>query len=85
MTEEFEYSVIGAICMDSRIIDRIEPILSPDDFTIPLCADIYEAACDAISRGQAVRCSLCRRHCRKARRGPRDVHQRVYVRLPNTC
>ena len=40
MTEEFEYSVIGAICMDSRIIDRIEPILSPDDFTIPLCADI---------------------------------------------
>lgn len=52
MTENFEYSVIGAICIDSRIIDKIEPILSPDDFTIPLCADIYESACDAISRGK---------------------------------
>lgn len=51
-TEEFEYSVIGAICIDNRIIDKISPVLSADDFTIGACADIYEAAQDAVSRGK---------------------------------
>lgn len=53
MTTDFEYSVIGAICIDSRIIEKITPILSADDFTITACADIYEAATDAVSRGKA--------------------------------
>jgi len=53
MTEEFEYSVIGAICIDNRIVDKISPILSPDDFTIAACAEIYESAQDAVSRGKA--------------------------------
>ena len=51
-TEEFEYSVIGAICIDNRIVDKISPVLSSDDFTIGACGDIYEAACDAVSRGK---------------------------------
>lgn len=53
MSEEFEYSVIGAICIDSRMVDKLVPILSADDFTIAACADIYEAAADAISRGKS--------------------------------
>lgn len=52
-TTEFEYSVIGAICIDSRIIDKISTVLSPDDFTISACADIYESALDAVSRGKS--------------------------------
>lgn len=53
MTQEFEYSVIGAICIDSRIIDRIAPLVAPDDFTIKACAEVYEAAIDALGRGKA--------------------------------
>ena len=51
-TSQLEYSVIGAICIDSRVCDKISSILSPDDFSISACGEVYEAACDALSRGK---------------------------------
>lgn len=51
-TSQLEYSVIGAICIDPRICDKISSILSPDDFSISACGEVYEAACDALSRGK---------------------------------
>ena len=47
-----EYSVIGAICIEPKICDKISGILSPDDFSISACSEVYEAACDALSRGK---------------------------------
>ena len=44
--------MIGAICIDPKICDRISSILSPDDFSISACSEVYEAACDALSRGK---------------------------------
>lgn len=49
---EFEYSVIGAICMDSGIIQKIAPLVAPSDFTIAVCGKIFEAALEAVSRGR---------------------------------
>ena len=47
-----EYSVIGAVCIEPKICDKISGILSPDDFSISACSEVYEAACDALSRGR---------------------------------
>ena len=52
-TTEFEKSVIGAICIDNRILDKISSILTSDDFTISACGEVYESAQDAASRGKA--------------------------------
>ena len=49
---EAEYSIIGAICIDCRTVDKIADKLLPDDFTIAACAEVYESACDAVSRGK---------------------------------
>ena len=51
-TSQLEYSVVGAICIDPRVCDKISSILSPDDFSISACSEVYEAACDARSRGK---------------------------------
>ena len=51
-TSQLEYSVIGAICIDPKICDKVSSILIPDDFSISACGEVYEAACDALSRGK---------------------------------
>ena len=51
-TSQLEYSIVGAICIDPKICDKISGILSPDDFSISACGEVYEAACDALSRGK---------------------------------
>lgn len=51
-TSQLEYSVIGAICIDPKVCNKISGILSPDDFSISACGEVYEAACDALSRGK---------------------------------
>ena len=51
-TSQLEYSVIGAICIEPKICDKISGILSPDDFSISACSEVFEAACDALSRGK---------------------------------
>lgn len=48
-----EYSVIGAICIEPKICDKISGFLNPEDFSILACGEIYEAACDALSRGKS--------------------------------
>lgn len=53
MTQEFEYSVVGAICIDIRVIDKIAHLVDPEDFTIRACAEVYESAVDAVSRGKS--------------------------------
>lgn len=50
---EAEYNIIGAICKDQRVVEKIAPKLSEEDFTISACADIYAAAVDATERGKS--------------------------------
>jgi replicative DNA helicase len=47
-----EHSIIGACCIDIRVLDRVGVFLTVDDFTIEACARIYDAALDARSRGK---------------------------------
>ena len=51
-TSQLEYAIVGAICIEPKICDKISTILSPDDFSISACSEVYEAACDALSRGK---------------------------------
>lgn len=48
-----EFSLIGAICIDSRIIERVQGKVNPDDFISRYCAAVFEAAVDADSRAKA--------------------------------
>lgn len=50
--ESLEYSVVGAICIDERVLDRISSFLTADDFGITACATVYDAALDAVGRGK---------------------------------
>ena len=49
--KELEYSVVGAILIDSQITGRISGVLSPDDFSIGICRAIYNAGLDALAKG----------------------------------
>ncbi len=51
-TSQLEYSIVGAICIEPKICDKISGILSPDDFSISACSEVFEAACDALGRGK---------------------------------
>jgi len=51
-TEEYEHALIGAICKDCSVIDKIDPVITATDFVIPACANIYDAALDAVLRGK---------------------------------
>lgn len=53
-TTEFEYSVVGAVVIDSRTVDKLSSILAAEDFTITACATVYEAAQRAQSAGKTL-------------------------------
>lgn len=49
---EIEYNIIGAICLDSKLIRALSAVLRPEDFSIAACGYVYEAAQDADSCGK---------------------------------
>ncbi|MFQ8765880.1 MAG: DnaB-like helicase N-terminal domain-containing protein [Oscillospiraceae bacterium] len=79
-TSQLEYSVIGAICIEPKICDKISGILSPDDFSISACSEVFEAACDALSRGKHFDAVLARRRYPKPRGRCSQLHPRVRLR-----
>ena len=51
-TLELEHALIGAVCREQGIIKTLASIIRPEDFSIAACAEVYEAALDADSRGK---------------------------------
>lgn len=50
---EAEQAVIGSIVIDQRAIKKVSPILSAEDFTVPVHIALFEAAVDIDERGKA--------------------------------
>ena len=48
-----EYSVIGALCHEPKCIEQIVGRVSGDDFEVAACAEVFETAYDAYTRGKA--------------------------------
>lgn len=49
---EAEIHVIGAILLNPSIVSQLAPKINSDDFTMKVCADLYEAAVDTYERGK---------------------------------
>ena len=54
----FEYSIIGALCISPECIAAIQDKVAPEDFTIPACAEIYNTAKQAYFRGKPFDCVI---------------------------
>lgn len=51
-SDNYEHSIVGALCIDQRSILRIAQLCTEDDFEIQACADVFAAAVDAVNRGK---------------------------------
>ncbi|MCF0174079.1 MAG: hypothetical protein HUJ95_01945, partial [Bacteroidales bacterium] len=49
---EYEYSVIGALCIDPSMLDSLMGVVSAEDFMLPMCRKIYEAALAKRNNGE---------------------------------
>ena len=47
---DLEISIIGAVCIDFRCLQKIRGVLQAEDFSSKLCAQVYQAALDAADR-----------------------------------
>lgn len=52
-TSQFEYSLAATVCLDPKRVLQLRQIVSVDDFSIPACAAVFDAADSAVSRGKA--------------------------------
>lgn len=47
-----EYSLIGALCIEEKVMDNIRDKVTADDFTVSHCAFLFDAAEETLSRGK---------------------------------
>lgn len=52
-TENLEYSVVGAVCIEPRVIRELHGKVLPDDFEDEACAAVMRAAFDTDAKGEA--------------------------------
>lgn len=50
---EAELSVIGAICIEPKLIEELSAVVDPDDFQARACSYLFDAAIETASRGKA--------------------------------
>lgn len=52
MSAELEYSITAAVCIEPKTVLKLRRIVTVDDFSIPACARVFDAANSAVSRGK---------------------------------
>lgn len=53
MNEELEYSIAATVCLEPKTVLTLRQIVTVDDFNIPACARVFDAANSAVARGKA--------------------------------
>ena len=43
-TSQFEYSLAAAVCLDPKRVLQLRQIVKNEDFSIPACAAVFDAA-----------------------------------------
>lgn len=51
-TSQFEYSLAAAVCLDPKRVLQLRQIVKNEDFSIPACATVFDAADRAVSHGK---------------------------------
>ena len=51
-TSQFEYSLAAAVCLDPKRVLQLRQIVKNEDFSIPACAAVFDAAERAVSNGK---------------------------------
>lgn len=51
-TSQFEYSLAAAVCLDPKRVLQLRQIVKNEDFSIPACAAVFDAAERAVSHGK---------------------------------
>ena len=52
MSAELEYSLAATVCLEPKTVLKLRQIVTVDDFSIPACAQVFDAANSAVSRGK---------------------------------
>ena len=50
-TSQFEYSLAAAVCLDPKRVLQLRQIVKNEDFSIPACAAVFDAAERAVAHG----------------------------------
>ena len=51
-TSQFEYSLAAAVCLDPKRVLQLRQLVGNEDFSIPACAAVFDAAERAVSHGK---------------------------------
>lgn len=52
-TSALEYSLVATVCLEPKRVLQLRQIVSVEDFSVPACAAVFDAADSAVSRGKA--------------------------------
>ena len=52
-TSALEYSLAATVCLEPKRVLQLRQIVSVEDFSVPACAAVFDAADSAVSRGKA--------------------------------
>lgn len=52
-TSSLEYSLTATVCLEPKRVLQLRQIVSVEDFSVPACAAVFDAADSAVSRGKA--------------------------------
>ena len=55
---QYEYSIIGALCIEPRCIEKIHGKITKEDFSISACAAVYDAAASSYLNGKPFDCVI---------------------------
>lgn len=58
MSAELEYSLAATVCLEPKTVLKLRQIVTVDDFSIPACARVFDAANSAVSRGKVFDANL---------------------------
>lgn len=72
MSAELEYSLAATVCLEPRTVLTLRRIVTVDDFSIPACARVFDAANSAVSRGKAFDANIAADELRELVDEPRN-------------
>lgn len=85
MSAELEYSLAATVCLEPKTVLKLRQIVTVDDFSIPACARVFDAANSAVSRGKAFDVNLAADELRGLVDEPRNFLAQCIEVTPTTA
>lgn len=84
-TLALEYSLAATVCLEPNRVLKLRQIVSVEDFSIPACAAVFDAADSAISRGRAFDANIAADDLRNTVDDPRKFLAECIDLTPTTA